>query len=146
MAKVISKNKDAFFGFEIIDIFESGIQLSGWEIKSIREGKVNLKGAFCSFKGNELFISNMHVNVYMNVPGDETRPRKLLLHKSQLKKLKQWVRTKGNSIVATTLKWSKSGYVKVDVAMAKGKNKADKRQTIKKRDMERDLHTKYKGM
>lgn len=138
MAKVISKNKDSFFNYELLDRFEAGVELLGWEVKSIREGKANLKGAFCSFKGEELFLSNLHISQYMNVLGDETRPRKLLLHKSQLRKLKESVKTKGFSIVAVTLKWSSKGLVKVDIALGRGKNKADKRQTIKKRDLERD--------
>ena len=143
MAKVISKNKDAFFSYEILDTFEAGIQLKSWEVKSIRAGKVNLKGAFCSFKGNELFISNMHINTYMNIPGDETSPRKLLLHKPQLNKLKNSIKIKGYSIVATTLKWSSKGLVKVDIGIGKGKSKVDKRETIKKRDAERSSKKYY---
>ena len=142
MAKVISKNKDAFFNFEILDRFEAGIQLKGWEVKSIREGNVNLKGAFCSFRGNELFVSNMNISLYMSVPGDSTAPRKLLLHKQQLKKLREATKVKGHSIVATTLKWSSKGLVKLDIGIGKGKTKTDKRQTIKKRDSER-INKKY---
>lgn len=144
MAKLISKNKDAFFNYEMLDIFEAGIQLKGWEVKSIRAGRVNLKGAFCSFKDKELFVSNMHVNTYMNIPGDETAPRKLLLHKSQLKKIKEGARIKGNAIVATRLKWSSNGYVKIDIAVGRGKTKMDKREIIKKRDSERSLKSFYK--
>jgi len=73
-------------------------------VKSIRAGNVVIKGAFCSFRGDELFVSNINVSNYMSVPGDRTRPRKLLLHKSQLKKMKEAVKVKGNSIVALTLK------------------------------------------
>ena len=143
MAKVISKNKDAFFNYELIDRFEAGIELLGWEVKSIRSGKANLKGAFCSFRGGELFLSNLHISQYMSVLGDETRPRKLLLHKNQLKKLQQSVKVKGHSIVATTLKWSSKGYVKVDIWLGKGKNVKDKRLTIKKRDLERERRKFY---
>lgn len=137
MAKVISKNKDAFFNYKMLNSFEAGIQLKGWEVKSIRAGNVNLRGAFCSFKGDELFLSNMHINLYMSVSGDETAPRKLLLHKSQIKKLREGVKVKGHSIVAKTLKWSSKGFVKVDIALASGKSKVDKRQTIKERDQKR---------
>ena len=143
MAKVISKNKDAFFNYEILETFEAGIVLQGWEVKSIRNGSANLKGAFCSFVKGELYISNMHISKYMNVPGDETAPRKLLLHKSQIKKLHEGVKVKGNSIVATTLKWSKKGFVKVDISLGKGKTKVDKRQTIKERDMKRQVKSYY---
>ena len=141
--KIISKNKDAFFNYVLLDKFEAGIQLQGWEIKSIRAGRANLKGAFCSFKGDELFVSNLHISQYMNVIGDETRPRKLLLHKSQLKKLREASRTKGMTVVATTLKWSSKGLVKINIALGKGKNEIDKRQTIKKRHLERERKNKY---
>lgn len=144
MAKVISKNKDAFFNFELLENFEAGIQLKGWEVKSIRAGKVNLKGSFCNFTKNELFISNMHVSLYMAVPGDETAPRKLLLHKKELEKIRNALKTKGMAVVAKTLKWSNKGLVKVDIAIARGKTKYDKRVTIKKRDEERLNNNKYK--
>ncbi len=137
MAKVISKNKDAFFNYEILDRFEAGMELKGWEVKSIRAGNVVIKGAFCSFRAEELFVSNINISNYMSVKGDRTRPRKLLLHKNQLKKMKEATKVKGYSIVAITLKWSSKGLVKLDVAIAKGKNRADKRETIKKRDFER---------
>lgn len=143
MAKVISKNKDAFFNFNLLDRYEAGIELKGWEVKSIRAGHVNLKGAFCSFKGSELFVSNMHISQYMNIPGDETAPRKLLLHKNELKKIKVAVQQKGVSVVATTLKWSSKGLVKLDIAIGKGKTKTDKREDIKKRDMEREKRHFY---
>lgn len=141
--KIISKNKDAFFNYELLDRFEAGIQLLGWEVKSIRSGHANLKGAFCSFQGDELFVSNLHISQYMNVIGDETRPRKLLLHKSQIKKLRDGTKTKGYTVVATSLRWSSKGLVKVDIALAKGKNMIDKRQTIKKRDLARESRNRY---
>lgn len=143
MAKVIAKNKEAHFNYELLDIYEAGLQLAGWEVKSIRAGKVQLKNSFVSFIKGEAFISNMHVNQYMHVPGDETRPRKLLLHKSELKKLREGVKVKGYSIVPTTLKFSSKGYIKVDVALGRGKSKIDKRETIKKRDTERKLKSYY---
>lgn len=144
--KVISKNKKAFFNFEILDKYEAGIELHGWEVKSIRANHVHLKGAFCTFQGEELFMSNMYVSTYMNVSGDETRPRKLLLHKKQLARIKEKVSAKGMAVVPIALKWSSKGYVKVDIAIAKGKNLVDKRQTIKKRDMEREQRKTLKGM
>ena len=94
MQKIISKNKDAFFNFELSDKVEAGISLKGWEVKSLRAGNGNLKGSFCSFKDGELYISNLHISQYMNVVGDETRPRKLLLHKSQLKKSRNILKQK----------------------------------------------------
>lgn len=139
MAKVIAKNKEAYFNYELLDIYEAGIELLGWEVKSIRAGKVQLKNAFVSFKQGEAFISNMHINQYMLVPGDETRPRKLLLKKSELKKLREAIKAKGLAVVPTTLKWSSGGWVKVDIALARGKSKVDKRETIKERDIQREI-------
>ena len=143
MAKIISKNKESYFNYEIIDKYEAGIELKGWEVKSIRANNVNLKASFCSFKGNELFVSNIHINLYMSTPGDETAPRKLLLHKAQLKKLKESVKVKGYTVVPLVLKWSSKGYVKIDIALGKGKSKVDKRQTIKRRDEERRIKRYY---
>ena len=143
MAKVIVKNKEAHFNYELLDIYEAGIELLGWEVKSIRASRVQLKNSFVTFVKGEAFVSNMHIDQYMNVPADETRPRKLLLHKSQLKKLKEGVKVKGYSIVPTTLKWSSKGFVKLDIALGKGKSKIDKRETIKKRDIDRSLKNYY---
>ncbi|WKX02511.1 SsrA-binding protein SmpB [Candidatus Mycoplasma mahonii] len=143
MAKVISKNKDAFFNFQILSTFEAGIELNGWEVKSIRDGNVVLRGSFCSFVKDELFVSNMNVSNYMSIPGNRTRPRKLLLHKRELRRLKETVKVKGNSIVAITLKWSRKGKIKLDIGIGKGKNRADKREVIKKRDFERQRRNKY---
>ena len=143
MAKIIVKNRQARYNYELLDTFEAGIQLAGWEVKSIRAGRVQLKNAFVSFMDGEAYLSNMHVNLYMDNPGDETRPRKLLLHKSQIKKLREGVKVKGMAVVPTVLKWSKSGYVKVDVSLAKGKSVVDKRETIKKRDVERNIKKFY---
>ena len=146
MSKVISKNKDAFFNYEILDKYEAGIQLKGWEIKSIREGNISLKGSFCSFNKNELFVSNMHISLYMNIPGDETSPRKLLLNKNEIKKIQNAIQAKGLTVVPLTLKLSNKGLAKLDIAIGKGKTKFDKREVIKKRDQERINKNHYKGM
>ncbi|TCG11168.1 SsrA-binding protein SmpB [Mycoplasma todarodis] len=143
MAKVIAKNKDAHYSYELSERIEAGIELMGWEVKSIRAGKVSLRGAFVNFTDDEAYLMGMNISQYMAVPGDELRSRKLLLHKHQLKKLQNGVKTKGMSIVATTLKWSNNGYVKVDVALGKGKSRIDKRETIKERDISRKIKKQY---
>ncbi len=143
MSKVIAKNKLAFFNYELLNRYEAGIVLKGWEVKSIRAGHAILKGAFVSFVKDEAYISNMHIAQYMNVAGDETQPRKLLLHKKQLSKLKEQVKTKGLAVVPTALKISSKGLIKVDVALGRGKSKIDKRQTIKERDIKRELKKSY---
>lgn len=84
--KIIAKNKVAYYDYEILETFEAGISLMGWEVKSIRANKVNLKNSFAYFKDLELYWSNAHISLYMAVKGDEQRTRKLLMHKSELKK------------------------------------------------------------
>lgn len=137
MAKVITKNRRAFFDYEIINNYEAGIVLEGWEIKSIRNSNVSLKGAFCSFKGDELFVNNMNISQYMNVEGDCLRARKLLLNKRELKKIKTSIEEKGLTIIPLTLKLSSKGLAKIDIAVSKGKKLHDKREVIKKRDQQR---------
>lgn len=139
MAKIISKNKDAYFNFQIEKIWEAGIQLKGWEVKSIRQGHVNLKGAFCYFQKESLYISNWHIPLFMSVPGDPIASRKLLLHKSQLKKIQNACQAKGMTVVPTVLKWTKKSLVKLDIGIGKGKTKIDKREQIKKRDINRRI-------
>ncbi len=146
MMKVISRNKDAFFNYHLIDKYDAGIQLFGWEVKSIRKGNVNIKSSFCSFKNNELFVSNIHINNYMNSSGDETRPRKLLLNKKELKKIKESIKVKRYTIIPTILKWSSKGYIKIEIALSKGKTKFDKREIIKKRDIDREMKKTIKNM
>ncbi|MBN3534361.1 SsrA-binding protein [Mycoplasma procyoni] len=137
--KIITKNKIANFDYEILDKYECGISLMGWEVKSIRAQNVNLKGSFAYFKDNELYLSNMHVSLYMAVKGDEIRSRKLLLHKQELKRIKDKQQQQGLTLVPLSLYWTPKSKIKVELALAKGKNKQDKRETIKKRDQEREL-------
>ncbi len=143
MSKVIAKNKDAHYSYELGENFEAGIELLGWEVKSIRVGKVSIKGSFVNFKNDEAYLMGMNISKYMSVPGDELRTRKLLLHSSQIKKIKLATQVKGMSVVAKTLKWSNKGFVKIDIAIAKGKNKVDKREVIKERDASRKIKKQY---
>ncbi|MCP4336332.1 MAG: SsrA-binding protein SmpB [Mycoplasma sp.] len=143
MHKIIAKNKLAHYSYELKDRIEAGIELLGWEVKSIRAGKVQIKGAFVNFKNKEAYLQGMHIDLFMNVNGDEMRSKKLLLHKNQLKKLKIGVQQKGMSLIAVSLKLSNKGFVKVDIALAKGKTKIDKRETIKQRDISRKIKKEY---
>lgn len=139
--KIDIKNKKASHDFEFIEKFTAGIVLSGTEIKSIRLGKASLVDSFCSFFNGELWIRNMHVAEYANrgyVNHDPTQQRKLLLNRKELNRLDRKVKEKGLTIVATRLFLSESGYVKVNIALAKGKKEFDKRQDIKKRDTQRE--------
>ncbi|MGB3949341.1 MAG: SsrA-binding protein SmpB [Bacteroidia bacterium] len=136
------KNKRASFEFAFIDKYIAGIQLTGTEIKSVREGKVNINDGFCVFINEELYIRNMHIAHYFNGTYnnvEEKRDRKLLLTKHELNKLGGKLKDKGLTIVPLRMFISDKGYAKLEIALAKGKNTVDKREDIKKRDTEREL-------
>jgi SsrA-binding protein len=136
------KNKRASFEFLFIDKYIAGIQLTGTEIKSVREGKVNINDGFCVFLNEELYIRNMHIAHYFNGTYnnvEEKRDRKLLLTKHELNKLEGKLKDKGLTIVPLRLFISDRGFAKVEIALAKGKNTVDKRQDIKKRDTDREI-------
>lgn len=143
MNKIILKNKEANFNYEIIKSYLAGIELLGWEVKSIRLNNVNLKNAFCIFKNHELFVINMHISKYMHVDGQETRTRKLLLNSHELEKLEFEKDAKGLVIIPKTLLFSQKGLIKLEIALARNKNKADKREDIKKRDEKRLIKKFY---
>lgn len=138
--KIDIRNKKARFDYELLDKYTAGIKLAGTEIKSVRLGKVSIVDTFCYFKKNELWIRNMHIEEYANRGYSNHDPnwdRKLLLNKSELKKLERKTREKGLTIIATRLFISESGYAKLNIALAKGKKEYDKREDIKKRDTQR---------
>ena len=141
------KNKKASFEFAFIDNYTAGIQLTGTEIKSIREGKVNINDAFCVFNRGELHVRNMHVahyfeGTYNNV--EEKRDRKLLLNKQELNKLEGKLKDQGLTIVPIRLFINENGFAKLEIALAKGKKLYDKRDDIKKRDTEREEKRRMK--
>ncbi|CAT05269.1 SsrA-binding protein [Mesomycoplasma conjunctivae] len=142
--KIISNNKIAKFDYQILDDYVAGISLLGWEVKSIRAGQVNLRNSFCYFKDNELFVTNMHVSEYMNVKGDPTRSRKLLLKRSQLNKLLKQKTQQKLTIIPLNIGW-KNGKIKLTIALAKGKTKYDKRQSIKEKDEKRKIEKLWKN-
>lgn len=131
--KVIAKNKRAYFDYEIIEKYSAGLSLLGWEVKSIRANKVSLVNSFAYFKNNELFISNMRISSYMLLNCDELRSRKALLKKAELKKIQFLKESKRLTVIPLKLFWSKN-YVKIEIALARGRKKHDKRIYIKERD------------
>ena len=136
------KNRRASFEYEFIEKFTAGIVLCGTEIKSIREGKASLVDSYCYFSGNELYVKNMNISEYWWASynrQDPRRDRKLLLTKRELRKLFRASREKGMTIVATSLFIADNGYAKLNIALAKGKREYDKRQTIKEKDIRRDM-------
>lgn len=142
--KQIAKNKVVNYDYQIDWQLTAGVSLLGWEVKSIRAGNVNLKSSFCYFKDGELFVSNIHVGQYMNVPGDLTRSRKLLLTKAELHKLFNLKEKERISIIPQIIGWQ-NGKIKIVLGIGKGKTKYDKRQTIKERDQKRKIDSFLKN-
>ncbi len=139
---VYAQNKKAAFDYEIIETFEAGIELKGHEVKAIKASKVSIKGAYVKILGKEIFLIGALVSPYQpgNVPKDyeEQRDRKLLLTKKELDYLIGKQKEKGLTIVPIKL-YNKRGKIKIEIGVARGKKKHDKRETIKKRDVERRL-------
>jgi SsrA-binding protein len=139
--KIITENKKAHHDYFIIDTYEAGIVLVGSEVKSLRNGSGNLKDAYVVFVGDELFLQKAHISVYQassynNHPPE--RLRKLLMNRNEIDKIYSAVSEKGMTCVPLKMYFSK-GRVKVQIAIVKGKNKGDKREAIKKRDVNREM-------
>lgn len=140
-------NKKAKFDYLIYDTLEAGIVLTGTEIKSIRNGSCNLKDSYILIKNNEAFILNMHISNYDKgsiFNTEETRTRKLLLHKSEILKLKDKISIKGFAIVPLKL-YFKDGIAKIEIGVAKGKHTYDKKESIKERDIKRETDKMLKN-
>lgn len=137
--KNIAQNRKAFYEYEIIDKFEAGIVLMGTEVKSAREGKVNLKGSHISVNNGEAWLEGCHISEYSMATRDNhepTRKRKLLLHKKEIRVLEQKVKEKGLTIIPLSMYFS-HGKIKVEIALAKGKKLWDKRADIAEKDSKR---------
>lgn len=136
------KNKKARFEYELLESYDAGIQLYGTEIKSIRMGKASITESFCQFIEGELYIINMYIDEYdwgTHFNHKTRRDRKLLLKKNELKKLERKTKETGLTIIATNLYINKKGLAKVKIYLAKGKKLYDKRESIKTKDLKRDL-------
>ena len=137
------KNKRAAFEYAFIANYTAGIMLTGTEVKAIREGKANLGDAFCIFINEELWIKNMHISEFKQGSynnHDPKRLRKLLLNKSELRKIQSRVKEKGTTIIPVQLFFNERGIAKIEIAVAKGKKMFDKREDIKKKDIARELN------
>ncbi len=137
-----AENRKAKFDYELLEIFEAGIELTGPEVKSVRMGRMNLAGSYVSILGKEAFLRGAEIPPYQpkNQPADydPQRAKKLLLEKGELERLAKAETTKGLTIVPLTV-YNKGRFIKVKLAIARGKKEFDKREAIKKRDTERDL-------
>lgn len=139
-------NRKAKFNYQIFETYEAGIVLTGTEIKSIRNGKANLKDSYAIIKNGECFLLNMHISPYEQgnlFNHEETRTRKLLLHKKEILKLNDKIKLEGFTLVPLKL-YIIRGKAKILLGVAKGKKTYDKRESIKKRDIERNLAKNFK--
>ena len=145
--KTIAKNKKAYHEYYIEETYQAGIELSGTEVKSIRAGKVNLSDSFAYIKNGEVYLSNMHISPYEqgNIANkDPLRQRKLLLHKKEIRKLKEATQRDGYTLVPLNLHFSRS-FVKVSLGVAKGKKLYDKREVSAKKDAQRKIERTLKA-
>jgi len=143
----IAENRKAFHDFHLLETFEAGLVLLGTEVKAIREGRVNLRDSFARVEGGEAFIYNVHISPYSHrgyADHEPLRRRKLLLHRSEIRKLIGKTVEKGMTLVPTRL-YFKDGRVKVAVSIAKGKKDYDKRETIKRREADRETRAAIKA-
>lgn len=139
--KVVAKNRKAQFEYFLLEHFEAGISLQGSEIKSIRAGQISLQEAYIQVDENQAWLIDAHIAPYdpaSYTNHDPKRPRRLLLHKKEIREMWNAIRQKGVTVIPTQM-YLKEGRAKLDIAIAKGKKLYDKRESIAKKDMERDL-------
>jgi SsrA-binding protein len=143
----IAENRKAFHDFHLFESFEAGIALLGTEVKAIREGRVNLRDSFARLENGEVFLYNVNISAYSHrgyADHEALRPRKLLLHKEEIRKLTGKTVEKGMTIVPVRL-YFKKGRVKVAISLAKGKKEHDKRETVKRREADRETRAAIKS-
>ena len=143
----VAENRKAFHDYHIIETFEAGVALLGTEVKAIREGRVNLRDSFASVEGGEIFLYNVNISPYSHrgyADHEPLRRRKLLLHRDEIRKLIGKTVEKGMTLVPLRM-YFKNGRVKVAVSLAKGKKDYDKRETVKRRDADREARAAVKS-
>jgi SsrA-binding protein len=146
--KIVSDNRQARFLYEILETYEAGIELLGTEVKSIRAGKVNLKDGFALIRNGEALLMNVHISPHHTTSQvfnhDPRRTRKLLLHRDEIRKLTGKVEQQGLTLVPLKM-YLKRGWIKVDIALARGKKLHDKREDVRKRQDQRDMQRALKN-
>ena len=145
--KVVATNRKAFHDYFIEEKFEAGIVLQGTEVKSLREGRVNLQDSYASVRDNEVFLHNCHVSPYSHgniMNHDPTRVRKLLLHKTEINRLQGKTQQKGLTLIPLRIYFSQRGHAKVELGLAKGKKLYDRRESIKAREAGREVERAIK--
>lgn len=142
--KIVAQNKKAYHDYFVLEKLEAGIELFGTEVKSIRQGKINLKDSWCFVKDGEMFVNGMHISPYEQgniFNRDPLRTKRLLLHKREIRRFYANVKQEGLSIVPLSVYFSK-GRAKVEIGLCKGKKLYDKRETAAKRDAQREIERK----
>ncbi len=143
--KPIANNKKAFHDFFVEDRYECGLSLRGTEVKSVRDGRINLKESFCLVRGGEMFVEGMHISPYKEgniFNSDPLRPKKLLMHRNEIRKLDGLVSRKGYALIPLKV-YLKDGLVKLELGLCKGKQLHDKRDSEAKRDAQREMERAF---
>ncbi len=139
--KIICRNRKALFEYAIDAVYEAGLVLTGTEVKSLRQGKASINDAYARFKDGEIYLYNAHISPYSHAAVDShnpERPRKLLLHRWELKRLLGKTQERGFTLIPLRM-YFKNEHAKVEIALARGKKKADKRETIRRREEQREM-------
>lgn len=139
--KLVCRNRKAYFEYHIDDLYEAGLVLKGTEVKSLRLGKANIEDSYARFRDGEVFLLNAHISPYPHASTENhepTRPRKLLLHRQEMKRLLGKLTERGYTLIPLKL-YFKNGHAKVELGLAKGKKKFDKRESIRRREEQREL-------
>jgi len=145
--KIITTNRKAYHNFIILSSIETGIALKGTEVKSIKDGNINLKDGFAFVKNGEIFLRNVHVGIYPygnRINHEPLRERKLLLHRSEIEKLNRKIKEKGFTLVPLKV-YIKKGKIKLEIGLCKGKREYDKKEAIKRKDEIRELKRSFKS-
>ena len=146
-ARTIAVNKTAFFNYAIVETLEAGMELVGSEVKSVKDGRISLKESFAEIKNGEAFLLNCHISPYEpanRFNHDPIRPKRLLLHRREIRRLTGKIKEKGLTLVPTKVVVNEKGRIKLEVALAKGKKTYEKKETMKERDRNRELRAVLK--
>jgi len=144
--RIIAENRKAFHDYHLLETFEAGMALVGTEVKAIREGRVNLRDSFAKVEGGEVYVHNVHIGAYSSrgyADHEPLRPRKLLLHRQEIRKLIGKTTERGMTLVPVRM-FFKNGRVKIAISLAKGKKDYDRRETIKRREIDRETRAAVK--
>ena len=143
----VATNRKAYHNYAVLDSYEAGLELSGGEVKSLRQKEASLEGSYVSIDGEQAFVHHLHINPYKYNTVAEVEPlrkRRLLLHKKEINKMKGHAQLKGNTLIPLEI-YFKNGWAKVKIGMCKGKQAYDKREDIKKRDLNREMEKSFKN-